>query len=41
VPVTALIIGLSAAAAAATGFGFNLISTPLLTLFYRRGSSSP
>jgi uncharacterized membrane protein YfcA len=34
VPVTALIIGLSAAAAAATGFGFNLISTPLLTLFY-------
>ena len=30
----ALIIGLSAASAAATGFGFNLVSAPLLTLLY-------
>jgi len=29
-----VIIGLSAAAAAATGFGFNLVSAPLLTLIY-------
>jgi uncharacterized membrane protein YfcA len=28
------IIGVSAAAAAATGFGFNLVSAPLLTLIY-------
>jgi uncharacterized membrane protein YfcA len=34
VPVIALIIGVSAAAAAATGFGFNLISAPLLTFIY-------
>jgi uncharacterized protein len=30
----ALIIGLSAASAAATGFGFNLVSAPLLMLVY-------
>lgn len=29
-----IIIGLSAAAAAITGFGFNLVSAPLLTLIY-------
>ena len=29
-----IIIGLSAAAAAVTGFGFNLVSAPLLTLIY-------
>lgn len=32
--VIALVIGLSAAAAAATGFGFNLVSAPLLTFVY-------
>ena len=32
--VVSVIIGLSAAAAAVTGFGFNLISAPLLTLVY-------
>jgi len=32
--VVSLIIFLSAAAAAATGFGFNLVSAPLLTLVY-------
>lgn len=32
--VIALIIGVSAAAAAATGFGFNLVSAPLLTFIY-------
>lgn len=30
----AVIVGLSAAAAAVTGFGFNLVSAPLLTLIY-------
>jgi uncharacterized membrane protein YfcA len=30
----ALVIAVSAAAAAVTGFGFNLVSAPLLTLFY-------
>jgi len=30
----ALIIGVSAAAAAVTGFGFNLVSAPVLTLMY-------
>ncbi|HYM71320.1 MAG TPA: sulfite exporter TauE/SafE family protein [bacterium] len=29
-----LVVGLSAAAAAATGFGFNLVSAPLLTFVY-------
>lgn len=29
-----IVIGLSAAAAAVTGFGFNLVSAPLLTLIY-------
>ena len=34
IAVMLVIIGLSAAAAAATGFGFNLVSAPLLTLIY-------
>jgi uncharacterized protein len=33
IPIS-VIIGLSAAAAAVTGFGFNLVSAPLLTLMY-------
>lgn len=32
--LVAFVIGLSAAAAAATGFGFNLVSAPLLTFIY-------
>lgn len=32
--VVSIIIGVSAAAAAVTGFGFNLVSAPLLTLIY-------